>query len=942
MSDLFTQYALARDHELRARMRLFGQLLGDILREQAGPGVATTMERLRNGFIRLRTRDDAPLRERLMALIEKLDGDRLIGVIRAFTLYFSLVNLADEGHQHRQRRRMMHADDPYWTGSFHHAFRELKEAGMSAAQLRQILNRLVYMPVFTAHPTEAKRRTVLEALRRIFLTASSLDADRIGTIERDQILKTLRNQIQTLWKTDEVRHHRPEVLDEVHNNLFYFHQCLFEAVPRVYRNLEMALGRTYGEDAAKNLPPVARFGSWVGGDRDGNPNVTARTTVAAVREHARTTLREYLRRCDLLMHRLTQSDRICRPSPEFLASLERDEAMIERARLGHMRRGANLRRFGNEPYRIKLEIAIYRLRLKLEWLDARLMGEEPDPPQDCYPDARSFLADLHLIRDSLIGHGDAAIAEADLKDLILLVETFGFHLARLDLRQESSRHTQAVSEVFAQQWGAPDYLALDEKARVALISEALRRPSLPMEESRLSADTREVLATFRVVARMREEVSEEAFGNYVISMTHHASHVLEVMLLARIAGLCGFDEGVAHCRLCISPLFETIEDLARIGEVLGDLFGNETYRALLHASGDVQEVMLGYSDSAKDGGILASVWGLYQAQEHIVALAARHGLRVRLFHGRGGTIGRGGGPTHEAILAQPPDTVHGEIKFTEQGEVLSYKYSNAETATYELGVGITGLLKASRSLVMPVETHYREFAPAMEALARSGETAYRELTERTHGIMDYFYQAAPVAELGLLKIGSRPSHRRAEDRSKNSIRAITWVFSWAQSRHTLPAWFGVGTALSGWRGNDAERLEWLQRMHREWPFFRAFLSNVQMALFKGSMNIARDYAALCNDDALAKAIFGKIAAEYELAVNEVLTITGNTRLIGDNPVLRLSLERRDPFLDPLNYLQICQLRRFRDPQADETRRARVLDALLRTVNAIAAGMRNTG
>jgi phosphoenolpyruvate carboxylase len=452
----------------------------------------------------------------------------------------------------------------------------------------------------------------------------------------------------------------------------------------------------------------------------------------------------------------------------------------------------------------------------------------------------------------------------------------------------------------------------------------------------------ETLDVFRVMAKMRKEISPKAFGSYVISMTHEASHILEVMLLARLTGLAAYTNGKARCHIQIAPLFETIEDLEHIEPVMTRLLDNVTYGEMLKAANNFQEVMLGYSDSCKDGGILASAWNLYEAQKTVTQLTTARGVRCRLFHGRGGTIGRGGGPTHESILAQPEGTVHGQIKFTEQGEVLSFKYSNQETAVYELTMGITGLLKASANLVKPAEPERKDYLAVMDELADKGETAYRALTDKTPGFLDYFYEATPVSEIALLNIGSRPSHRKKGDRAKGSVRAIAWVFGWAQSRHTLPAWYGIGSALEQWRQNDPVRLAQLQKMYHEWPFFRSMLSNTQMALFKAEPDIAREYATLCKDPVTGEHVYRTFREEFIRTVTQVLHVTGNQRLLVENPTLELSLTRRNPYLDPLNHIQLILLRRSRDESVSDEERKVWLNPLLRSINAIAAGMRNTG
>ena len=931
---------IMHDQKLRARVKLFGNLLGAVLHAQAGGRVFAAVETLRKGYIRLHKEESQRKRAALARLIRRLDPEILTHVVRAFSTYFSLVNLAEEVFQHQLRQRQRRAGKPLWTGSFEEALRGFRREKISAAQLQTMLDRLSYNPVITAHPTEAKRHTIMQILRRIFVTSQQLDDASLSREEREEVHRLLEADIQTLWKTDEVRGQKPNVIGEIRHGIYYFQDSLFQAVPAMYRELEKTLDRVYGDEetgqaAAVTLPSFLRFGSWVGGDRDGNPNVTPEVTAIAVRLHAIAAIKEYLPRVIQLSHELTQSKLLCTPSAALLASLDDDERYAEQAL-------EDAERFRNEPYRRKLYIMRYRLQQMLNHMRRRLEGEVVSPPRAVYDSSDELLRDLYLIRDSLCAHGDRNIAELGLKDLIRLVETFGFFLVHLDLRQESSRHTEAVAELL-KNFDDTDYLALDEARRIRLLARHIEREPLRIDREALTPATRETLEVFEVMARMREEVSAEAFGSYVISMTHTASHVMEVMFLGRQARLLGRDEDKSwYCHLRISPLFETIDDLMRIEPVMQDLFETPTYMTLLHASGNVQEIMLGYSDSCKDGGILASSWALYQAQIKIMALTAAHKIECRLFHGRGGTIGRGGGPTHEAILAQPPGTVQGRIKFTEQGEMVSYKSSNKETAIYELGVGITGLLKASKSLVRPVKKVNRRHSEIMEQLARLGEAAYRRLVDETPGLLDYFYEATPVNEIGLLNIGSRPSHRRKTDRTKSSIRAIPWVFGWAQSRHTIPAWYGIGSALQQWCEDDPKRLEELRAMYRQWPFFRSLLSNTQMSLFKADMKIAGEYAELCGDRRLAALVYGMISEEYRRTVEHTLAVAKAKQLIEENPVLALSLSRRNPYLDPLSHIQITLLKRSRDPDLGVEEQAAWLNPLLRSINAIAAGMRNTG
>jgi phosphoenolpyruvate carboxylase len=927
----------AEDKELRRSIRLLGLVLTRVLKTQARPEVAETVEQLQRRFSNL-LRDGTPLRRKhLLETVEGLDPDAMGEVIRAFNRYFSLLNIAEESHNLRQRRRQAERGGHYWPGSFHDTLLRLKDSGVAADALQVLLDELLYLPVMTAHPTEAKRRTVKGALRNVFVTYDGIADNRVKGHFRREAIERLQGQIQLLWKTEEVRARRLGVEDEIEAGLFYFPLSLFEATARVYRNFERSLADVYGEDAARHLrvPSFLQFGSWIGGDRDGNPNVTPETTVLALRRQSETILREYLRRLDELRGQLSHSFGLCEPASALLDSLEADRALLGLA-------VAELERpYLQEPYRHKLALMKHRMERSLRRVEQRLQGELDVPDRQAYPSVAEFLADLRVLDASLREHGDAAIAAMDLHDLIRLAETFGFHLMQLDVRQESGRHTEAVADILAAALKL-DYRVLDEDQRMRLLGEAIAAPGgLVYNRADLSPATRETLDSFESMARMRREIGPDCFGKYVISMTHAASHVMEVMLLAAQSGLAGRLDGQWHCHVGVSPLFETIDDLNRIEEVLTRLLDDPVYRALLDASGERQEVMLGYSDSCKDGGILASAWGLYRAQQRVLAITSARGLKCRLFHGRGGTVGRGGGPTHAAILAQPPDTVRGQIKFTEQGEVLFYRYNNMETAIYELTMGVTGLLKASLSLVRPVPADRPEDLAVMGELARLGEHGYRELTERTDGFLDYFYEATPVGEIGRLNIGSRPSHRKKQDRSKHSVRAIAWVFAWAQSRQTFPAWHGIGSSVAAWCAGRPERLEILRKMYRDWPFFRNLLSNAQMALSKSDMALAREYAGLCVDSDTGKRVLGMIEGEYRRCVDWVLDIAQSDRLMADSPALAASLQRRNAFLGPLNFIQVFLLRRLREA-GEEAGENPWVKPLLRTINAIAAGMRNTG
>ena len=939
---------LLTDADLRRHVRLFGVLLGEVIKEHCPNEVFETVELLRKGFISLHKNNDPELRTKLMDHIALLDEAHLTDVIRAFNLYFSLVNTAEEAHQHHNRMIQLRNNDKLWRGSFNDTVEQFKNEGVTVPQLQELLDQLNYIPVFTAHPTESKRRAVMEGLRRIFVLDEQLVNLPLTRYDKKQLRAKLKTQIQILWATDEVRTIKPTVRDEVKNGLFYFNISLFDAVPKTYRNMELSIKRLYGDELKQghtiNVPNFLTFGSWIGGDRDGNPFVTADTTEMAVRLQKRTVLRRYQEVITKLSHILTHSSPLSKISPALAENIASDENTYIAAF------GVKPQRFITEPYRRKLYMMRYRLEDNLRVSQQYFTPENSTAPYGvAYQSEDELMADLRLIQDSLLANGDANIAHGELQDLIRLVGTFGFYLFQLDLRQESTRHTETVGELLQQLGLSSNYMEQEESERFSLLSQLLAEQTLPVigDTLDLTENTAETIAVFMLMHRLRSEISEKVFGSYVISMTHHASHILEVLLLARFAGLCGYDANNQwFCNIKVAPLFETIDDLSRIEQVMETLLASSIYRGLLSASGNLQEVMLGYSDSCKDGGILASGWSLYKAQRIVSKLTTELNIQCRMFHGRGGTVGRGGGPTHEAILSQPSGTVHGQIKFTEQGEVLSHKYGNIETAAYELGMGVSGLMKASRAFISEAARVKEENAVdchlIMEHLVEVGEKSYRQLTEQTPGFLDYFYEACPVSEIGMMNIGSRPSHRKKGDRSKNSVRAIGWVFAWAQSRQNITGWYGIGSALESWCADRPEHLADLQQMYQRWPFFRALLSNTEMALSKADMGIAKEYADLCLDPESAQQVFATISAEYHRTLAWLLTVINSTSLIEDNPALALSLSRRRPYLDPLNHIQIVLLKRFRDSALTDTERDKWRDPLMRTISALSTGLRNTG
>ena len=935
MAKFLRQHEAITDRQLRTTIKLLGTLLGRVIKTQAGKQVYNAVEKLRKGFIGLRENKNTSKHDQLIRYIGKLNKNTLTDVIRSYSKYFALANVAEEAFQHINRERRLKSGYDSWEGSFDSTLRDFLNQKINKSDLQELLGHLKYIPVFTAHPTEAKRRSEMHLMRRIFSMILELQQYKGQSIKKEELLEKLESEILILWKTDEVRLKKPTVIDEVENGLYYFRTSLFKAVPQIYSDLEKAISRTYKDnpDTKKIIvPSFIRFGSWIGGDRDGNPFVTSDVTCQAVYMHAETVITEYIERTKDLSKYLTHSIQHVDLSKDFLDSLSIDDELSKEVFKD------NSQDFIKEPYRRKLKFIEFRLSESLKIVSDHKNKNLGQKRVHAYQNEHEFLKDLYLIRDSLIYDKDERLVGFQLKDLIRLVETFGFFLVNLDIREESTKHSNAIHEIIGS-LTKEDYLSLSENKRVncleSLIKSDYNVDSIYMT---LSDDTKKVVDVFLTMVKLRKQISEEAFGHYIISMTHEASHVLEVLALAKLSGMIKKDKDKGWIStIKVSPLFETIDDLSRINDILESLLDNQLYAEILKNSNNRQEIMLGYSDSCKDGGILSSSWSLYKAQKEITEIANKYSIECRMFHGRGGTVGRGGGPTHNAIVAQPAGTVNGMIKITEQGEVLSYKYASNETAVYELETAIGGLMKASQHLVTDNLKTDNVIEKNMELMSQKGEEHYRQLTDKTPGLIDYFYEATPVQELGQLNIGSRPSHRNTTDRSKQSIRAIPWVFGWSLSRHTLPAWYGLGSALQKILDSDEKNLNLLQNMYKKWPYFKVLLANIRMALAKADLNIARDYSELAKDQTSAKIIIGKIEDEYNLTKKLLLKITETDNLLLAGSSVSLSIHRRMPYLDPLNYIQVKLLKECRKNNNDD-----LFDPLLRTIHAISKGMKNTG
>lgn len=910
--------------------KMLPDLLGQVIIEQEGQAVFDTVELLRQGFIQQSIEPNEEKQAELLAAIEKLDADSLDRVIHAFSTFFHLANINEE-YSSQKARASLEKSGETWSNSFVDTITEFKNDGKTLDEIIELVSDLNYYPTFTAHPTEAKRPIVLEALQRIHKRFDELSASDLSEAELGECKHRLKAMIQIFWKTEAVRASKPTVYDEIENSLYYFRESIFPCLPEIYRDLENSIKQVYPEarGQAIEIPNIVRFGTWVGGDRDGNPFVTPEITRNALRLQQIEVLQEYSRRVDSLGEVLTHSADQVTLSPEFIASMEKDEIRLNKY-LGdtHI----------TEPYRRKLRFTELRLKATIEQAKKRLGDGVASFEPLAFRDEAQFKNELVLVRDSLIHHKEGNLTRGMLRDLLRLLDSCGFYLSKMDVRQESTLHSQAIHEIGLTLDEPIDYYAMGETERQAWLTERiLDTHELSYDRRQITLQSADIIAVFELMNEMRNEVSQDCFGSYIISMTHEASHLLEVALLAKMSGLITADEnGKVSSEIHIAPLFETVVDLEHAEPTLESLFTNPVYRQLLSFTNDTQEIMLGYSDSCKDGGILASSWNLYKSQLSIVAVTDRHNIRCLLFHGRGGTIGRGGGPTHESILSQPKGTVKGGIKFTEQGEVLSFKYNFKETARYELTVGITGLMKASDP--SNENTDKPEHIAMMDQLTIAGEKEFRKLTDDNIATMQYFYETTPSNEIGLLNIGSRPSHRKKADYSKKSIRAIGWVFGWSQSRQNIPGWYGLGSALSDAIDNGG--LDTLQDMQANWRYFQNLLSNSQMVILKTDQKVAKQYSTLCSDKDIAQTTYNQMNSEYDLAIAKIRDITGVQEMMADFPKIGQSVRWRNAYLNPLNYIQVLMLERL--SKEDDRMQSEWLKPALDSINGIATGLRNTG
>jgi phosphoenolpyruvate carboxylase len=914
-----TQVGREATEPMREDIRLLGAILGDTVREQNGEDVFDLVERARVESFRVRRSEID--RAELAGMFDGIDIHQAIPVIRAFTHFALLANVAEDIH--RERRRAVHvaAGEPPQNSSLAATYLKLDSAELDSATVADALTGALVSPVITAHPTETRRRTVFDTQHRITELMRLRMHGHTQTDDGRDIERELRRHILTLWQTALIRLARLKIQDEIETGLRYYPAAFFEVIPQVNAEVRSALQARWPDGQLLD-EPILRPGSWIGGDRDGNPNVTADVVRLATGRASYTALEHYFAEITALEEELSMSARLVTVSDELAALADK---CLEPAR-------------ADEPYRRGVRV----IHARLTATAAEILDIQPEHELDLglerYLTPAELLADLDVIDGSLRANGSGVLADDRLARLREAVHVFGFHLSGLDLRQNSDVHEEVVAELLAWSGVHPDYRSLPEPERVELlVAELATRRPLIKDDAELSELARKELDIVAAAARAVEVFGPQAVPNYIISMCQSVSDMLEAAILLKEAGLLDASCAEPYAPVGIVPLFETIDDLQRGSSILEAALDLPLYRAVVDARAQSQEVMLGYSDSNKDGGYLAANWALYRAELDLVDSARKTGIRLRLFHGRGGTVGRGGGPSYDAILAQPPGAVSGSLRITEQGEVIAAKYAEPRIAHRNLETLVAATLEAT---LLDMEGLGEAAGPAYEVLdelAARAQRAYAELVHETPGFVEYFKASTPVSEIGALNIGSRPTSRKPTT-SISDLRAIPWVLAWSQSRVMLPGWYGTGSAFETWIADGDGRLEVLQDLYRRWPFFRTVLSNMAQVMAKSDMGLAAHYSELVEDEALRRRVFDKILDEHQRTIRMHKLITGQDDLLADNPSLARSVFNRFPYLEPLNHLQVELLRRYRSGDDDEL----VQRGILLTMSGLATALRNSG
>jgi phosphoenolpyruvate carboxylase len=907
---------------LRRDVKLLGEILGEILINQGGIDLFNKVEKIRLMCISLRNQYTDETYKTLKEEIASMSSPMRKQVIRAFSTYFHLINVAELNHRIRRRREyQLQENNSRQPGSIESAVLSLKENHVTEDVIQKVLNTLSLELIITAHPTEATKRSVLEIQKRIANILKVLDNPILTKVERKNLQEDLYNEITILWQTDELRHNKPTVLDEVRNGLYYFDQTLFEVLPEIHQEVVDCLDYYY-PDTQWNVPNFLRFGSWIGGDRDGNPNVTPEVTWETLDKQRRLVLKKYRSVLVELMRRYSHATTRVDVSEELLQSLEQEES-----------------KFLSEDKRWPVVTEVYRRKFAI--INERL--KQVGKSDVGYKSAEELLEDLLMVNRSLSKHHRTAHELKAIKKLIRQVQLFGFHLATLDIRNHSGEHETAITEILRKVRIADNYAQLAEDEKVAILQEILQdpRPVLLLNED-YSAETQKIINVFHMIKKAHDEFGKRSISVYLISMTKSVSDLLEVLVLAKEAGINRLHaDGTMESNINVAPLLETIDDLTAGPKIMEILFKMPVYRNHLKNMGDQQEIMLGYSDGSKDGGTLTANWKLYKAQLEIHDMAKKYQIRLKFFHGRGGSLGRGGGTLRQSILSQPAETVGDGVKITEQGEVLSSRYLLEDIAYRSLEQATYTLLKTSTKVSTELEQGSlldESWEKALDEISNTALKKYQSLVFEDPDFLTYFNEATPLKELGDLNIGSRPMSRKNRGRFED-LRAIPWVFAWTQSRQLIPAWYAAGTGLSSFAEKGEQQLKILQEMYAKWPFFRSTIDNLQMALLKADIPTAKEYTSLVEDEKIAQRIFANISEEYQKTKEVLLVISGDQELLDHKPNIKESVFRRNPYVDPLNFLQVelmKELREHEEPNED------LLTEVLLTISGIAAGLRNTG
>jgi phosphoenolpyruvate carboxylase len=908
--------ALEADARLREDIRLLGRILGDTVRDQEGEGVFDLVERIRQTSIRFHRDEDLPARRELETILDGMSTAETVRIVRAFSYFSHLANIAEDQNNIRRMRAQRAGGAPS-SDTLAGAIARAHDAGIDAPALRKFFGTALVSPVLTAHPTEVRRKSTIDREMEIAALLDRRERMQLTAEEVEASEEQLRRAVVTLWQTNLLRRTKLTVLDEVANGLSFYDYTFLREVPRLHYALE---DRLNGDGSEEELAPFLRMGSWIGGDRDGNPFVTAEVMRGTLALQSARVMNFYLDELHVLGSELSLAAHLADVSDELRALAQRSpDTSPHRA---------------GEPYRLAVSGIYARLATTAHALGVEAR-RHPVGVAAAYGTALEFKADLDVLHRSLVSNNSKVIARGRLRVIRRTVDCFGFYLASLDIRQNSAVHERTIAELIDAAMPGTSYLALGEDARIALLTGELRntRP-LTSPFVKYSDETLGELALFREAAAAHARFGARVIPHCIISMCKGVSDMLEVAILLKEVGLV---DSAGRSSIHVVPLFETIEDLQASSAIMDRLFSLHDYRRLVDSRGGVQEVMLGYSDSNKDGGFVTSGWELYKAEIGLIDVFERHHIRLRLFHGRGGSVGRGGGPSYDAILAQPGGAVDGQIRITEQGEIISSKYSNAEVGRNNLEILAAATLEAS--LLAPKHSAPSDaYLEAMEQLSALAFKAYRNLVYETDGFVDYFWESTVITEIATLNIGSRPASRK-KTRAIEDLRAIPWVFSWAQCRLMLPGWYGFGSAVETWLVDHPDKgMPFLRQMHREWPFFRMLASNMDMVLAKSSIAIASRYAELVRDEKLRKTIFGRIRREWHSCIETLLDITGQDRLLQGNPLLERSIRNRFPYLDPLNHVQVELLKAHRSHSPDE----QVLRGIQLTINGISAGLRNSG